>query len=450
MTNQYKPSVYNHFFPAENGYFLAYNAFSNSLAMVNPDNMDIINKICADPNADDWNQADFAQLKKRMLNGGFLIDMELDEFEILKAQNRLGRFTGKTLTLTIAPTLACSFRCTYCFENPQPVSMSAEVEKALIDFVEKRMATMQELQVTWFGGEPLLRLDVIERLTDAFSAICAQRKAEYRPAVIITNGYQLNLETAKRLLKVKIQMAQVTIDGIAEVHDKRRKLADKNNRGTFYTIIENLKEVANLLAITLRINIDKENAQRMGEFYEFWQHSGLAEKVPFYFGQVSANTLACMDNASQCFSSQEYSQIMIALLKEAQKKGIANIQYPSLYKSGFCCADNVNGYVISPNGLIFKCWEEISMAEDKAIGSLLTDTVTPSQTMNKAKYLNWDPFTDHECQLCSVIGICGGGCVYNGLHSYEKKNCLFWKYNLSDMLLLKAKQIKTNNQNKGE
>jgi uncharacterized protein len=391
----YKPSRYNHFFLAEEGYYLAYNAFSNSFAKVPTKNYGKICQILEDPGNKICENEEYLKLKRDLIRGGFLIDSCLDEFAVLNSQNRIGRFANRVLNLTIAPTLACNFRCTYCFETPKSDTMDDNMEKKIVEFVDKKMETLTELQVSWFGGEPLLRLDIIDRLTVVFKGICEKKDAAFRPAAIVTNGYLLTKDTAEHLKQANITSAQVTLDGVPDIHDRRRKLVHKNEVGTFWKILNNIKEASDIISIMVRINIDKENCDTMEAFYKLWKEEGLMDKVFFYFGQVRAITGACADNAFQCFNSKEYSELIVKLYLQAMDIGISNVKYPSLQKYGCCCADNLNGYVIAPNGYIFKCWEEISGEAHEAIGNIINPEMSSVQIMNNTRYLNWDPFTNN-------------------------------------------------------
>lgn len=437
----FKPSKYNHFFQGDSGDVLAYNAFSNTFARVSQEKFKTIQAILEEPdNSSILSSDDDRKLKSDLLRTGFLIDTHLDEFEILKTQHSIGRFASRCLSITIAPTLACNFKCTYCFETPKGDTMTPETQKRLISYVHQKLADSKELSVSWFGGEPLLKMDVIENLIKAFKVSCKEHKVTYLPSSIITNGYLLTREMAVRLKEAGIISAQVTIDGVPEVHDLRRVLL--NGEGTFRRILENIKEASEIIKIVVRVNIDKDNIDSLDRFFSLWQKERLAEKCAFYFGHVRSNTPACADMSGQCLSTREYSEMMVSLLKRAKEQGIGNIQYPSLCKTGYCMADNLNGFVIAPSGKIFKCWEEISADDEDSVGSVFDNQLTPGNIMNTSKYLNWDPFANEDCKNCSVFPICGGGCIYNGLTASSSNECTFWKYNLEDMLKLKFEEVK--------
>lgn len=325
--------------------------------------------------------------------------------------------------------------------------MAPEMETALLHFIDQKLNSLKSLNIQWFGGEPLLRIDIIERLSRGIEHLCRDHDASFNPSSIITNGYLLSVENAVRLKDANIKKVQVTLDGTADIHDQRRKLI--NGTGTFWRIVDNIKKTMEILTVSIRINIDKENLHKMDDFFEFLKKENLAEKVNFYFGQVQGNTAACADIASQCLSTKEYSQSIVEIMFKAINHGIFNIQYPSLYKWGYCGADNFNSYVISPSGKIFKCWEEICADEDSSIGHLSGNEPNPLNIANAARYLSWDSFSNEHCRACSIFPVCGGGCIFNAMKSAEKKDCCTWKYNLKEMLLLKSVEIAKTKINRG-
>lgn len=440
-----KTSNYNFFFDAEDGYILAYNAFSNSFARVDREKFKLIEKILEAPGKFSFDSEEKEKLKKDLVKGYFLIDERLSELEILKMRNRIGRYSKEYIGLSIAPTLACNFHCTYCFEDRKTDTMTKEVEDALIKFVENRLNTAKSLSVSWFGGEPTLEIDIIERLTNEFQRLCRDNNVYFGPMAIITNGYLLTKKIAEKLKKLNIVRAQLTVDGPPDVHDKRRKL--NNGKGTFLKIMENIKEVKDILNIHIRVNVDKDNIDRVEELYKFFGEYGFLEKVPFYFGNVQGFINdSCADVSTVCFSTKEYSSTVIDLLKRCREKGISNPRYPAPTHFGFCSADKLNTYVVAPSGCLYKCWSEISFTEEHSVGTVFEENLDPNQINNLTKYLNLDPFTNQECLECKYFPICSGGCPYNALNKekFQNENCIDFKYNLDEMLRLKYDALKKN------
>jgi uncharacterized protein len=91
--------------------------------------------------------------------------------------------------------------------------------------LEKKIPRLEHLTVSWFGGEPLLALDIIEELSEAIVEWTNRHGVTYQ-AEMSTNGYYLSKETLQRLLKYKVNRFMVTLDGSKDVHDSRRALAN--------------------------------------------------------------------------------------------------------------------------------------------------------------------------------------------------------------------------------
>lgn len=111
-----------------------------------------------------------ADLVEGLKQGEMLVDDDRDEYKEMLLLSRMARFSTSTMGLTIAPTLGCNFCCPYCYEKGQAhTTMTDEVADDLISFVRERAAGLSQLTVSWYGGEPLLRLDRIKSLTEGFS-----------------------------------------------------------------------------------------------------------------------------------------------------------------------------------------------------------------------------------------------------------------------------------------
>lgn len=436
-----KPSQYNHFFRVEEE-VLAYNAFSNSFISLTQTKYEVVEKILNDMEGFPWGDEDNINLKNNLHRLGFLIDSHLDEYGILELQNKIGRFSNKILSLTIAPTLNCNFKCSYCFEKRKYDTINQEIESALIKFVDNKLKFLKLLSVSWFGGEPLLRIDIIERLSEAFNEICIKQNAQYKQGLLITNGYLLDSVMALRLKNIGINGVQITLDGPPSIHNNRRMLI--SGKGTFKKIFENIKAICDIISVTVRINIDKENSNDLDGLFKLWEDNGLKEKVPFYFGQVQGNSRACADVVSSCYTTKEYSTLLVELIRKTQGMGYKSTVYPFLNKGGSCIADKLNGFVVSPSGKLFKCWEEISEEEDQSIGNICDVELKPQQIMNSVKYLNYDNFKNIECKQCNIFPICTGGCIYNAINTGENKDCKFWKYSLEKILQLKYNILRKN------
>lgn len=185
--------------------------------------------------------------------GGMLVDDDVDERRLLMLESLSARFANDYLGLTIAPTLACNFRCPYCYEKGcSHPTMSEETMTDVATFVRSGYSGINDLHVDWYGGEPLLCVDMIERLTKELRG--AIRPGATYSAGMVTNGYLLTREIAQKLADCQVGSVQITIDGSKRDHDSRRVPAD--GRPTYDAIIDNIISCADVLQITIRVNVE--------------------------------------------------------------------------------------------------------------------------------------------------------------------------------------------------
>jgi len=430
-----RPSRFNIFIDIDGDKRLAFNSLTAALAEVLPDKYPLIQKIFENP--DSLDSEEKKDLFHQLVQGKFLVEEGLDEIAQLKVQNRTQRFGNSTFFLTIAPTLACNFNCDYCFESQRKDKMNKETEKALYNFSQGYLKRAKELMLTWFGGEPTLCLPTIERLQKEFQELAAEYEVSFYPSSIITNGYLLNGRMAQTLKAVGVVQAQVTLDGPEKVHDSRRKL--HSGKGTFKKILNNLAESGEILKIVVRINIDKENLDCASDVLEALEKQSILSKVNVYFAQVNPSEGICADMKDRCFSRKEFSFNLVRLYQKLMEKNFHDITYPLLAPGGHCGADSDSSFVVSPKGVLFKCWEEISIDEEKSVGNVFSSDLKLFQKKNLYRYLSWDPFEKSECLNCNILPICMGGCPHQGMKekTKHKGHCSFWKYNLKEMLVLK-------------
>jgi uncharacterized protein len=429
-----KSSRYNIFIATDQGTHLLFNSASAALAEISSEHIEAVRRILKCPDAS-RSEAD-EELFHTLCEGRFLIPGEIDELAVLTVRNRRQRFSGETLFLTIAPTLACNFRCDYCFEDPQAASMTPETEDALLKFAEHQATRAEKLLVTWFGGEPTLRMDTVERLQTRLRHLADRRGLEMLTTGMVTNGYCLDRTMALHLKELGITDVQVTLDGPRHTHDARRKLA--GGGGTFDRIIANLRETVGLLQITIRVNVDRDNAEAALDLVEELQRTGVLPEANLYFAPVNDNSGPCPDLCHRCFTTEEFSKTQTCLYERLAERGLIQIEYPMLAPGGHCGADAENAFVIAPSGDIFKCWEEVSMDRSRSIGSVYFGDLAPQQESNLDMFLSWDPLQMAECRDCRVLPICMGGCPRQGItqKTLTSGACSSWKYNLEEMLLL--------------
>lgn len=429
-----KPSRYNRFFQASDGTWLAFNAWSTALAEIEDDQVEFVRAILDDPDSAKCDTPEKRQTREALRSAHFLVADDEDEVATAKADLLRDRFRADRTDLTIAPTLDCNFRCDYCFEEHLKVHMSKYVQDKLLAWMTENGKSLEELNVTWYGGEPLLpnAYPVVERLSRKFQEFTAAKGASYS-ATLVTNGFFLDREKMTRLAELGVNQVQVTLDGPKEAHDKRRHLM--SGRGTFDRIIANLEETVDLARFQLRINVDMRNAMECLEVIEMLVERGLGDKIRPYLAAVTHTGAACGNIQELCYSTASFAEMEVEVYREAGRRGLPLARYPFRLAGAFCTADRLNGYVIAPNGLIFKCWHEVTMSPEKSIGSLLDDQQA-YQASNENKWLHWDALSKSGCKTCEVMPLCHGGCPIEAMSRPEADRgaCETYKFQLEPLL----------------
>ena len=287
--------------------FIIYNTLNNSIIELNPVEYKKAMK--------NIKENKMSEVILSLKDQGMVID-EDDELDIMKYNYKCMQFDNLNLSLTICPTMDCIFRCPYCFESRKHGKMTEENQKRLVEFVRNNIKTCKSMDVLWFGGEPLMAFDVIENLSKEFLKICEEYNIPYT-AYIISNAYLIDDEIAKKFVEYKISGIQVTIDGPKEIHDTRRVL--EGNVGTYEKICENIKILQNYdIKITIRINIDKTNENKISALFKDFDQKGL-NKVRFDFGHILDYTENCKAISCTCLTKQNFSKIILNYEKRIEK-----------------------------------------------------------------------------------------------------------------------------------
>ncbi|MCP4566098.1 MAG: SPASM domain-containing protein [FCB group bacterium] len=442
-----KVSLYNHFQPWRDGLYIAYNAFTGAIATMTGENYAIYQKLTAklaqNP-LSDLNEEEM-ELRRQLEYGHFLYPDDRDERESVKFIHSRARYGQSSLALTIAPTMACNMACKYCFEENKTGRMSAETIKALVKFVKKRAPFTEKLFAGWYGGEPLLAMDIIEELGSAFIKLSNEHEMVYSSSMI-SNGYLLTPENTDRLEQLGVGNIQITIDGPSRLHNEKRPL--KNGQPSFDTIIDNMIYASDKMGLSLRINVDKSfRAEIIAELLDEIDAVGLREKVSVHFGKIEASTRACANISETCFNMAEFARITTDFYGLLLDNGFRIDLLPSP-TTGACMAQTVSGFLIDSDGDIYRCFNHPGDKE-KSMGNISADI--DFQHPNFTRMFRFNPCDDQTCSVCNILPICMGGCPSRredrGITGEEL--CQTWKHNLEPMLEIIARS-KLNEQAKGQ
>lgn len=429
-----KPSRFNRLFQAADGAWLLFNSRSTALAELEESDLAFIRTMLTRPESAVCDTPEKIAIREGLIDGRYLVEEDEDEIATIKARTMRDRFRTDSLSLTIAPTLDCNFRCDYCYEEHLRVTMSEAVQQALVSWVAERAGVLREINVCWYGGEPLLprAYEVVENLSRKFLALAAEHSLHYS-GQIVTNGYLLDRKKMESLVELGVNSVQITLDGPPEMHDKRRHLV--GGQGTFWRIVSNLEQIVDLAACQVRVNVDQRNSSSALEVARLLEERGLGKKVRLYLAQVTYDGAACGNIQELCYASDHFAQTEVEIYREAARQGLPLRRYPSEIPGAFCTADRVGGYVFAPNGLIFKCWHEVTMNPEASIGHLL-DGQLPFQKANEDRWLAWDTFDKSGCRSCDVLPLCHGGCPLEAMQHPDRDRgaCEHFKFHLEPLL----------------
>lgn len=341
--------------------------------------------------------------------GRMLTSTDVDELDELERRYRAGTADRTSFALTIVTSLGCNFDCPYCFQVKPRAILDDETSGLLLDVLDEQLPHLTRFHVTWFGGEPLLATERIFELSEEFVRRTAEARVDYT-ASIVTNGYLLTAEVAERLREYGVRSAQITLDGPAEVHDRMRPL--RNGRGTFEVILDNVVACADLLPLSIRVNLDASNVSESRRLLDLLAERGLGGRLEVVPGQIVAydEGIGAPSESyhARCFTLPEFAQVKQEFLAYARQLGLASASLPQPIETP-CTAVRVNELVVGANGELYKCWDSVGNAQE-VVGHLRSWHDPNDRVL---KWLRYDPFTDEGCRRCIALPTCMGGCAHH-------------------------------------
>jgi len=454
-----KESIYNfHINDRGNNIYIIYNALKNTLIQ---DDECRIQKFIMQCNGDILFNSDYISEDdfNDLISSGIIVSDETDEKQIAIEVNkkRLEKLykQNDSLSLVITPTLQCNFKCYYCFEstntrkNEDAISM--EVQNDIINFISKSITTnnIKELNITWYGGEPLMQQQIIFALQEQINTICKLHDVKSH-AFIFTNGVLLTPEVSELLYEHGIRKAQVTLDGQENIHNKRRFYpVDPTNN--YKIILDNILNSNENIRFLIRINIDKSNKDLVFHLIDdlinrkIWPYK---KNVTIYMGHVistdkkvelSYQEFAEFEDSIRYYLMNKYNEI--TKTKEAKLK----FHYPT-YGGDLKCGYGIfrDAWVVSYNGELFRCLQSVGI-KDHVVGTVKDLLKDFGQSIfEKIKIDNYT-FERWGCFECKYFPICASRCPWDYLNSSNnERRCTKWKYLLEYRLIHQYKQFLTN------
>lgn len=372
---------------------------------------------------------------------GFLVDADIDELEQVLDENERAIAEDDTLYLVVQASPNCSMGCGYCGQAHTPGALANEVADSIVTEIDRKLRSSggryRRLQVGWFGGEPLMGLRRIRQLTAELLRVADAHGVAYE-AKIPTNGVALT-EAVGRILtdELRITRIEVTLDGLGEVHDRRRPL--KGGSPSFEVVYRNLRAFAlrddHSAQLVVRCNVDRDNAHHVDELINQLVADGLQSRVLFYTAPVHAWGNDADENG---LSTEEVVDWDIHWLDRLLSAGFRLEVLPRRRKI-VCMSVRTDAEVVDHAGVTYSCTEvpyvpAYGSPNRHKTGSIFDDSRRedrPFASMNQ-----WIRDSRFECASCRILPVCGGACPK--LWTEGNVPCPPVKFSLEDRLLLHA------------
>lgn len=433
MNKRLYPSKFNAYTNSSEGDLILFNSYTGALAIFTEAEQPTILKALNRNGIDDCAQPLITHMKEN----GFLVPEHIDEKKRAQFLHQSLHRTD-TMHLVIMPTESCNFRCTYCYESFLRGKMKEPIIRGLQLFLNEKAKVIQNLSVSWFGGEPLLALDVIKDISTSILQIVKEKPLNYS-SDLVTNGYLLTPEVFTELINLEIRQFMITIDGLDEIHDQRRYLAGGGN--TFNKIIENLKAMKQSeedFQLTIRVNFDQHNIQEIPRLIEFLsEHFSNDKRFQMMFRPVGQWGGKNDDNLPICNRVTSDKKMWdFTLMAMAKGLKLSSIIENSMMPTGSVCyAAKPQSLVVGPDGSLYKC--TVSFEESiNQVGHLHEDGTID---LDYDKVMMWTTSgeeTDEGCQSCFYRPACQGNhCPYYRMITGERP-CPYEKRKIKKMLQL--------------
>lgn len=319
----------------------------------------------------------------------------------------------------------CNLRCIYCFGHGGSYGgergiMEWETAKKCIDYWYKFLnKQVSETSVTFFGGEPLMNVDVIEHSIEYINTLLLKDNIGVK-YIITTNGTILN-DRLINLLKNNDVYFSISIDGGKLIQDKNRPY--NSGEGSYEKIKENVTELKKIFdVIPARITLTHENVPLLKDtVIDLWE-IGFTDVV-YEFVTIDDPDMSIFQEDIELLRSQvrDLNKITYNNIVNKKRKFFSNtLRYASFINNNSikneCSFQSPYTIMFTPFGDIYKCHRMMDNNEHK-VGDIDSGISWSLFSDNTKNYIE-----ETECSDCWAKRICGGGCaqenfIYTGDYS---------------------------------
>lgn len=325
----------------------------------------------------------------------------------------------------------CNLRCKYCFASTgnfggQRNMMSLEVGKKAIDFLISESGNRKNLEIDFFGGEPMMNFDVVKGIIEYARQKEKEHNKNFR-FTLTTNGLLLNDENIK-YINENMQNIVLSIDGRKEVNDRMRIRIDGS--GCYDDILPKFKYVAesrNQDNYYVRGTFTRENMDFSNDVLH------LADEG---FRQISVEPVVAAKDSGYDLREEdlprlfeEYEKLAYEYVKRRKEGNWFNFfhfmidltQGPCIVKRLTGCGSGHEYLAVTPEGDIYPCHQFVGNEKFK-MGNV-KEGVLNRDIQNYFK--NSNVYTKKECDSCWAKFYCSGGCAANSYNFHKDINTVY-------------------------
>ena len=380
---------------------------------------------------------------------GEVTDGEIDEcfaqLEELKAQGKLftpdsfegmagklkERSAGVVKALCLHVAHVCNLNCSYCFASQgkyhgDRAIMSYEVGKQALDFLVANSKGRRNLEVDFFGGEPLMNFDVVKRLVAYARSIEKAAGKNFR-FTLTTNGVLIDDDVIDFANK-ECSNVVLSLDGRKEIHDKYR--VDYAGNGSWEKIVpkfQKLVEARNGKAYYMRGTFTHENPDFLKDIEKMLE-LGFTElsMEPVVGPEGEPTTLTAEDLPIVLEQYEKLAELMLKRHREGRPFTFYHYMIdlkggPCVYKRISGCGSGTEYMAVTPWGDLYPCHQFVGKDEFK-LGNVF-DGVTNHEVVGEFAACN--VYTRPECKNCWAKLYCSGGCAANAFNATGSVNGVY-------------------------
>lgn len=355
--------------------------------------------------------AEIAQL----FDAGLLYTDDVYEPHIEQFQKR--KTVVKALCLHIAHD--CNLTCRYCFAGEgeyhgRRAMMSYEIGKKALDFLVANSGSRVNLEVDFFGGEPLMNWQVVKDLVMYGRSLEEPNHKKFR-FTLTTNGVLLDDEILEFVNK-EMSNIVLSIDGRKEIHDKMRP--HRGGQGSYDEIVPKFQKVAE--------SRNQMNYYVRGTFTHYNRDfsNDVMHLADLGFKQISVEPVVAKEDKDYAIKKEdvpflldEYDRLAKLILERKQSGRDFNFFHfmidleggPCVYKRLSGCGSGTEYLAVTPWGDLYPCHQFVGM-DDFIIGNV-EEGITNPDIVKQFKDCN--VYAKQECKNCFAKYYCSGGCAAN-------------------------------------